>query len=591
MAYIDNNTGKAELFRIGEDDKPYIPSLFYISKEGEIFCGDDALFLGKDDPSGLLDQPLKRSLRDPIIRAGNGQNTTPKILLQTLFIKLREKIGLHPYFSGGIENMIVLTIPAQYGPSDELLIRDAAVDAGFNDEHITFLYEPIAAAQAWISENNRQTDLLIVLDCGGGTLDWACLKQPKHGLFELVHDLPPGGDNRIGGYDIDEELYKLILTNLPKDEVVFFRSNRNIILKQIQTVKEKFSKTKQEGILSLSKSRYKVSMTDIEEIVKKRFINQVVSSITPYIEKVNSKYENSKPDLLLVGGSSRFQMLYDEFIKQGNCNPVIWERSEYAPVLGAASYCRDIQNTNSSENVDDNIAKQEQIYLILNILNINKQKQLHAIYHKSSGLIDMGEVEEAYNLLSQVLEVEPDYADAIVLQGKILTIYEEYDKALSLFNRAMEIDENTIDNDEALFALGICYKELNLSEEYRISAFDCFERSSKMGFAPSIRALADCYIEGFGTNEDSTKAFCLYRVAAESGETYSMKVMGECYKNGYFIEQNPQRAFKFYKMAADLDDPEAMELVADCYKNGIGVDANMSEANNWLSKARQASET
>jgi hypothetical protein len=356
MAYIDSNTGKPELFRIGEDDKPYIPSLFYISNDGDILCGDDAMFLGKDDPSGLLDQPLKRSLRESIIIAGNGHKTTPKILLQTLFVKLCEKLRHHPDFSNDIENKIVLTIPAQYGPSDELLIRDAAVDAGFKDEHITFVYEPIAAAQAWLNVTNRQSEFLIVLDCGGGTLDWACLKQPKPGIFELVHDLPPGGDNRIGGYDIDEELYKHMLCNLPQDEMAFSRKNRNLILLQIQALKEKYSKTEKEGILSLSKTKYKIPVSDIEEIIMNRYVHQAISSITPYIERATSRYGNSKPYLLLVGGSSRFKLLYDELMKSEKCTPVIWERSEYATVLGAVSgFCNSQKEADLID--DDNIQK------------------------------------------------------------------------------------------------------------------------------------------------------------------------------------------------------------------------------------------
>jgi len=338
MAYIDSKTGKPELFRIGEDDKPYIPSLFYISSDGEIFCGDDAIFLGKDDPSGLLDRPLKRSLRELIIIAGNGHKTTPKVLLQTLFGKLREKIQHHPDFSCETETKIVFTIPAQYGPSDEMLIRNAAVDAGFPDDGIVFVPEPVAAAFAWFAETNINTEYIVVLDCGGGTLDWTCLRQSKPGNFQLIPELPPDGDIRIGGYDIDEEIFKHLISLLDAEDVGYCRVNKNTIIRQIQNLKEKYSKTNSDGVIQLENKKIKLTAKAIEVIVKQRFINQVLSSISPFIDKVKVKLHIDIPDVLLVGGSSGFILLRHELESTGMCNPIVWERSEYATVLGGVNY-------------------------------------------------------------------------------------------------------------------------------------------------------------------------------------------------------------------------------------------------------------
>ena len=338
MAYYDSSSKRPELFRIGEEERPYIPSLFYLSERGDIYCGDEAVSLGKDDPIGLLDQPLKRSLRENVIIAGNCQKSTPKVLLLKLLSELYNKISLHPFFSKEQPHKVVFTIPSQYSRTDENLIREAAINAGFPDDGIVFVPEPVAAAFAWFAETNINTEYIVVLDCGGGTLDWTCLRQRKPGNFQLIPELPPDGDIRIGGYDIDEEIFKHLISLLDAEDVGYCRVNKNTIIRQIQNLKEKFSKTNSDGMIQLYNKKIKLTAKDIEVIVKQRFVNQVLSSISSFIDKVKMNLHIDVPDVLLVGGSSKFCLLRNELEDSGLCNPIVWERSEYATVLGGANY-------------------------------------------------------------------------------------------------------------------------------------------------------------------------------------------------------------------------------------------------------------
>ena len=56
----------------------------------------------------------------------------------------------------------------------------------------------------------------MVLDCGGGTIDWAYLTR-QGGEFRVVPECPPGGDRQVGGHDVDLEILNLIAESLPPE--------------------------------------------------------------------------------------------------------------------------------------------------------------------------------------------------------------------------------------------------------------------------------------------------------------------------------------------------------------------------------------
>lgn len=391
MAYFDSSTNRPELFRIGEDEKPYIPSFFYLSENGSIHCGDEALSLGKDDPAGLLDQPLKRSLRENIIIAGNCQKSTPKILLQRLLSELHSRLLLHHEFSRIGPKKVVFTIPSQYGRTDEQLIREAAINAGFKEDSIMFVNEPVAAALAWFAETNLNTEYIVVLDCGGGTLDWTCLKQEKPGFFQLIPELPPDGDIRIGGYDIDEEIFKHIISFLDAEDVGYCRLNKNMVIRQIQNLKEKFSKTNANCVLQLENKKFNLSAKDLEVIVKQRYVNQVLCSISTFIDKVKTKLHIEIPDVLLVGGSSKFTLLRHDLEASGLCKPIVWERSEYATVLGGTNYVHTLIDSNNDAGMINKIAESREGLPAVNLPMVSHNKEY---YHKRA--VDCYKIISAY---------------------------------------------------------------------------------------------------------------------------------------------------------------------------------------------------
>lgn len=334
LAYHDAQRNRVELMRLGLDERPFIPSLFFLGEDGRRLFGDAAAELLDSDCSGFLNNPLKRELRLQLVRAGNRARATPTELLSILFGGLRTRTKEIACFHGALPTGIVLTVPAQYGPPDKDILTAAAREAGFLC--ITFIDEPISAAQAWLAETGGNEEYVVVLDCGGGTLDWACLQRTSVGKFDVIPALPPGGDNRIGGYDIDEELFGRV-DDAVSDEGnrAELKDKRSHIQNQIRMLKEKHSRTGAGGQIRVGNASVDIPAEVVDDIIMHRYISQACQNLSSFLEKVRDRLKIETPTVLLVGGSARLRGFKEVLAQQCRCKPVLWERSEYATVLGA----------------------------------------------------------------------------------------------------------------------------------------------------------------------------------------------------------------------------------------------------------------
>lgn len=336
VAYLDPKRNTLELMRLGQDERPFVPSLFFLGEDGRRLFGDDAADFLDSDPLGFLPRPLKRELREQWVRAGNRVKATPTELLSILFAGLRKRTSEIACFRDAPPKGLVLTVPAQYGPPDRDILTASARNAGFHDDCISFIDEPIAAAQAWLAELDGKEEYVVVLDCGGGTLDWACLHRTEAGKFEMMPDLPAGGDNRVGGYDIDEAMYVIVDDAITDEDTrTELHNKQSYIRDQIRALKEKHSRTGSGGKIRVGNVPVEIPPEVIDDIITRRFISQACQNLCSYLEKVRDRLKIEKPTVLLVGGSARLRGFKEAVEQQGRCQAVWWERSEYATVLGA----------------------------------------------------------------------------------------------------------------------------------------------------------------------------------------------------------------------------------------------------------------
>lgn len=101
---------------------------------------------------------------------------------------------------------LVLTHPVKFDEWKKQVLRQAAVGAGFVDDKIQLLEEPIAAALEYIKSNPQaNTRGILVYDFGGGTFDVAYVQIDHHGKPQLP--IETQCDPNCGGDDIDLLIY------------------------------------------------------------------------------------------------------------------------------------------------------------------------------------------------------------------------------------------------------------------------------------------------------------------------------------------------------------------------------------------------
>jgi len=112
----------------------------------------------------------------------------------------------------------VVTIPVYFDADQRKSVRKAAELAGIDIRG--FLHEPIAAAYKFC-QGIDYTQHILVVDWGGGTLDISLLKVDQG----MVSELEVGGDEQLGGDDIDQ--------NLAENEFALFLRNHQMSDRQL----------------------------------------------------------------------------------------------------------------------------------------------------------------------------------------------------------------------------------------------------------------------------------------------------------------------------------------------------------------------
>ncbi len=343
VAYYNTQKGKAELIAMGAGDRIPFPSLFYVSSSGEILVGNEAHDQLDSEPSGVL-RCVKGELRKTAIRA-NGHTLRPVALLSQLLATIRNRVSTEvPELRGQPLTSVVLTLPAAdtgAGPVVEKVMRAAAAEAGFTDVHL--ISEPEAAAITWQREvAGGLDDVVVILDAGGGTVDWACLRRVD-GVLRLYPECPAGGDDKVGGEKIDDELFEILSQKVEAsgtdNALAAVRKQANKWYSHIRTMRERFNRTG--TVLSIDTVRIDsteilLASDELRSTVQDSFIDQVCLGFGRYLDTVREKSGTQTPHVLLVGGTGQIAGLKQALAERCRCKPEWWQLSEFATVLGAA---------------------------------------------------------------------------------------------------------------------------------------------------------------------------------------------------------------------------------------------------------------
>ncbi|MCA9179147.1 MAG: Hsp70 family protein [Planctomycetales bacterium] len=95
-----------------------------------------------------------------------------------------------------------ITHPAYFDRASVEETRLAAVEAGFHEDGVVMLMEPVAAALSFSRADDRDPLRILTYDLGGGTFDVTFLERREGVIQVLGFD----GDHLMGGYNFDREL-------------------------------------------------------------------------------------------------------------------------------------------------------------------------------------------------------------------------------------------------------------------------------------------------------------------------------------------------------------------------------------------------
>jgi len=230
----------------------------------------------------------------------------------------------------------VITVPSNFNDSQREIIKSAFESVNINV--IRIINEPSAAALAYgLNYSTNPTDNILVIDTGGGTMDFTILEKNDM-LFEVLHS---EGINDLGGNDFtsiisDDILRVNSLTNNPN-------INKNILWNMSQKIKEKLTYLDTYEININNLIPNKVYKYTISRIKFENLCNKLIDKIKIVLQNIITN-NLSISYIILVGGTSRIQILQQTIADITKITPWKYPNLESVVSEGAGLYAGIIEN-------------------------------------------------------------------------------------------------------------------------------------------------------------------------------------------------------------------------------------------------------
>ena len=184
-------------------DTDVTPSVVSIDKKSVVHVGQRAKNRLRDFPDDVYGE-FKRRMGTDFVYAFKscGAKKRPEELSAEIIKSLRADVEQRV---NEVIESAVITVPAAFELQQCDATRKAAQLAGIKDSPL--LQEPVAAALAYGFQVDKHKAYWLVYDFGGGTFDAALVKS-EDGTIHVVNH---GGDNFLGGADIDWAIVNKVL--------------------------------------------------------------------------------------------------------------------------------------------------------------------------------------------------------------------------------------------------------------------------------------------------------------------------------------------------------------------------------------------
>jgi|GEM_PF-1097454 len=401
------------------------PSSVFITAQEQILIGQAAENSRQKDPQRYR-REFKRDLGSPNPYTVGNTARLPEELATEVIRKL--KIEAEKVAQGLGENLLtnaVLTIPATYQPFKRQLMEQAGREAGFNQ--IELLEEPVAAAyyysrQAEVAEG----EIVLVYDLGGGTFD-ATLIQKQGSGYQILG--MPRGLSHCGGTDFDRQIYQGLRNKCSPQlqEKLSARDGwlaRAIVTESCRDLKHQLSQQPEATIyipLELnSVESYSLSRVEFNQTIAP-LIGETIDCCDQLVRSANIDWQQIDR-ILLVGGSCRIPYIQQVISQKFQRQALLVDEPELAVCIGAA--IKRVTEVKPPRVVVTTPPSQSEKTEAAEVATNTKTKLISItaaeLYQQASQLlIQTPNDPQAIGLLSQALEIDSGYAEALFARGEI----------------------------------------------------------------------------------------------------------------------------------------------------------------------------
>ena len=283
------------------------PSVVYFEPDGTAVVGDEAVQATAVDPENGV-QLIKRAMGTEFPLLIRGQQHTPESVSALI---LRQLAAAATAGSSAAEISAVITVPAYFGLAEREATYQAGVIAGL--DVLELLDEPVAAAAHYgLTSGGDRT--VLVYDLGGGTFDTTVLRVSGGAVQVLATD----GHSSLGGADIDQRLFDVILTRLgdrlSADELDAVTDDpatlAELVLETEAAKKDLSARTSRQIQVRTATARTSVTITraDLDAACGDLF-DTTAEIIDRVLRKADLAGGTGVDEVIMVGGSSRIPAL------------------------------------------------------------------------------------------------------------------------------------------------------------------------------------------------------------------------------------------------------------------------------------------
>ena len=294
------------------------PSVVSLNSMGEVIVGEDAKRNYDIHPANTVWQIKREMGRDFKVTMG-GKVYNPQTI--SAFILRYLKICAEKYLGEPVYDAVI-TVPAYFTEVQHSATRDAGVIAGLNVHRL--VNEPTAAAIAYGVKSGMepgQCKTYAVYDLGGGTFDVSIIDITA----EDISVVGTGGDPRLGGLDMDEEMVKWTLRQIKAKQGIDLHGNdavRRRLMLEVEGVKKRLVVSESTDLIvpfltTVDGNPFNLNLTitrpQYEMLIQKLLDRSLVclDEAVASSQKYNNKGWTDLDGVLLVGGPTRLQRIRD----------------------------------------------------------------------------------------------------------------------------------------------------------------------------------------------------------------------------------------------------------------------------------------